>query len=189
MGIQGFLIGSVALAALFGAGAAFAADEREDVTHDGRVVSLSAETLVMTAKDGTSHSHTMMADAPLTLDGKTCRWNEIKAGMRIRVSTRVGNTKTATCIEALDKQAQFANTHDGKVVSTANESLVMSDKEGQNHEMKISADTVLTCDGKTCKAGDLKNGMRIRVTTSPSARTTATRIEALDKQAEFGLSI
>jgi flavoprotein len=189
MGFQDVLVGSVALAALFGTGVAFAADARDDATHDGRVISLSAETLVMTAKDGVEHSHTLVKDAPLTLDGKSCRWNEIMKGMRVRVSTKDGDIKVATRVEALDKQSLFANTHDGAVVSAKAGSLVMSDKDGKNHEMTISRDAAVTCDGKVCKAGELKVGMKIRVTTRQTDESMAVRIEALDKQASFSLSL
>jgi hypothetical protein len=187
MGFQDVLVGSVALAALFGTGVAFAADARDDATHDGRVISLSAETLVMTAKDGVEHSHTLVKDAPL--DGKSCRWNEIMKGMRVRVSTKDGDLKVATRVEALDKQSLFANTHDGAVVSAKAGSLVMSDKDGKNHEMTISRDAAVTCDGKVCKAGELKVGMKIRVTTRQTDESMAVRIEALDKQASFSLSL
>jgi hypothetical protein len=189
MGIQNSLIGSVAAVALLFAGAAFAAEERDDATHDGVVVSASAESLVMTAKDGKEHSHTLSNSVPLTLDGKACLWSDLKRGQRVRVSTKGDDLKAATRVEALDKQPLFANTHDGAVVTAGTESLVMSSKDGKEHKMSIASDAVVTCDGKTCKAGDLKAGMRIRVTTRASAQTTAICIEALDKQTAFGLKI
>ena len=54
-------------------------------------------------------------------------------------------------------------THDGKVVSITNGTLVMTNKEGQEHLQTLAADAKVSCDGKDCKASDLKAGMKIRV--------------------------
>jgi len=57
------------------------------------------------------------------------------------------------------------NTHDGKVVSTDDGKLTMTDAEGKEHTHTVSAKATITCDGKKCKLEDLKKGTKIRVTT------------------------
>ena len=52
-----------------------------------------------------------------------------------------------------------------------------------------SADAKVCCDGKTCKATDLKVGSQIRVTTQTDDKDVATKIESLDKQAKFAQSV
>ena len=47
------------------------------------------------------------------------------------------------------------------------------------------ADAKVCCDGTSCHTADLKVGSRIRVTSSPDDKHTATKIESLDKNAEF----
>jgi hypothetical protein len=78
-----------------------------------------------------------------------------------------------------------ATTHDGKVVSATTEILVMTGQDGKEHSHSLATDAKLTLDGKSCQAEDLKNGMRIRVTLNDQAKQLVTKIEALDKQAEF----
>lgn len=83
------------------------AEKAVERTHDGKVVSVSSEKLVMTGLDGKEHSHGLANDAKLTLDGKSCQADELKTGFRIRVTLNDEATKLVTKIEALDKQAEF----------------------------------------------------------------------------------
>lgn len=156
-------------------------------TMDGKVVSVSADKLTMTNTEGKEHSHTLAANVKVTCDGKTCTAADLKAGMKIRVTTDTADRHAAARIEALDRDAAFANrSHDGKVVSMVGDKLVMSTTEGATeHSHTLSADIKVTCDGKVCKAADLQPGMRIRVTTEDAEPHAATRIEALDKNRGF----
>lgn len=74
---------------------------------------------------------------------------------------------------------------DGTVVSVSADKLMMTDKEGKEHSHALAANVKVTCDGKVCKAADLKSGMRIRVTTENADPHAATRIEALDNNRDF----
>jgi uncharacterized protein (TIGR03000 family) len=78
-------------------------------THDGKVVSITADKLVMTGKDDSEHSHALTADAKLTCDGKVCKCEDIKAGMKIRVTTKQDDKQTVTRIESLSKNDNFEN--------------------------------------------------------------------------------
>ena len=181
-------LSAMALALFVMSAPAFAAKETAEATHDGKVVSITHEKLVMTNKhntDSKEHSHKLSSDAKVTLDGKACKAEDLKAGMKIRVTTKTGDAKVATHIEAIDKHEMFANTHDGKVVSITSSKLVMTDKDGKEHSHSVSTDTKICCDGKDCKASDLKAGMKIRVTTKKSDEGVAVGIEAIDKDAGF----
>ena len=76
-------------------------------TMDGTVVNLSGDKLTMTNKEGKEHSHTLAANVKVTCDGKTCTAADLKAGMKIRVTTGSAEPHAATRIEALDKDAAF----------------------------------------------------------------------------------
>ncbi len=77
-------------------------------------------------------------------------------------------------------------SHDGKVVSITGAKLVMTNMDGEEEHMHaLNAEVQITCDGKVCKAADLKSGMRIRVTTANAEPHAVTRIEALDKHTDF----
>lgn len=182
-------LSALALALLVVSTPAFAAKEAVEATHDGKVVSITHEKLVMTNKhstDSKEHSHKLASDAKVTLDGKACKAEDLKTGMKIRVTTKTSDAKVATHIEAIDKHETFANTHDGKVVSITSSKLMMTNKDdGKEHSHSVSADTKVTCDGKDCKASDLKAGMKIRVTTKKSDEGVAIGIEAIDKDAGF----
>jgi GH24 family phage-related lysozyme (muramidase) len=156
-------------------------------TMDGTVVSVSADKLTMTNKEGKEHSHTLAANVKVTCDGKTCTAVDLKPGMRIRVTTDTADRHAAARIEALDKDTAFASSsHDGKAVSITGDKLVMTNTEGaEEHTYTLTADIKVTCDGKVCKAADLKPGMRIRVTTENAESHAATRIEALDNNRDF----
>lgn len=175
--------------AMFVVGPVLAATETEksqDVTHDGKVVSVTGDQLVMSNKDGKEHSHTLSKDAKVTCDAKLCKPKDLKAGMKIRVTTSGNDKHIATHVEAIDKNQIFANTHDGKVVSITGDKLMMTDAKGTEHSHVIAANASITCDGKDCKMGRLKAGMKIRVTTRTNDKNVLTVIEAIDKDAEFG---
>ena len=93
--------------AMFMAAPALAEKAADQATHDGKVVSVTADTIVMTGKDGKEHTHALAADAKVTCDGKECKLKELKPGMKIRVTTKKEDKKEATRIEALDKNEDF----------------------------------------------------------------------------------
>ena len=88
---------------------ALAAAEADEATHDGTVVSISGDKLVMTTKKGQEHSHSLTANAKLTLDGKACKAADLKPGMRIRVTLDSDDPHAAIRIEAIDKNPKFAS--------------------------------------------------------------------------------
>jgi hypothetical protein len=84
------------------------------------------------------------------------------------------------------KDKVAGKSHDGKVVSITSSKLVMTNRnDKEEHTHALAADAAITCDGKVCKAADLRPGMRIRVTTQSAAPHAVTRIEALDDHADF----
>lgn len=83
-----------------------------------------------------------------------------------------------------DKAAKSA-THDGKIVSCSNEKLVMVGKDGKEHSHELTTDSLLTLDGKPCKALDLKEGTKIRVTTVEDDAAVACRVEAIDTMSDY----
>jgi preprotein translocase subunit SecF len=86
-------------------------------TTDGAVVKVSGDKLTMTDKEGKEHSHTLATNVKVTCDGKTCTAVDLKAGMKIRVTAESAAPHEATRIEALDKDAAFSTSHNGKAVS------------------------------------------------------------------------
>lgn len=174
-------LATMAVAMCVASASAFAAD----TTHDGKVVSITDTELVMTNQAEEEYTLTLSEKTSVTLDGTACKAKDLKAGTKIRVTTQSGEETVATKIEAIRKNATFANTHDGKLVSMSATSFVMTGKDGKEHSHTLATDAKVTCDGKPCKMGDLKAGMKIRVTTSQTDKNSAINIEALDKDAEF----
>ena len=179
-------LNAIALALLLVTGQAFAADDAKEASHKGKVVSITSTQLVMTSKGGPEHTHALTAATKLTLDGVTCKAEDIKAGERVRVTTHTTGDKVAVmAVEALHKNHMFANSHDGTFVSLTDKKLVMKDAEGKEHTHALSAHAKVCCDGKECKASDLKAGMKIQVTTKHGDKGEVTEIEALDKHTEY----
>jgi hypothetical protein len=82
--------------------------EAEVAAHDGTVVSIIGDKLVMTSMEGHEHSHTLTADAKMTLDGKACKAADLIPGTRIRVTTQGADKSMVNRIEGLDKNPEFA---------------------------------------------------------------------------------
>jgi hypothetical protein len=155
-------------------------------THDGKIVSVAGNQLVMTGKDGKKHSHTLAADAKISCDGTACKLDDLKAGLRVRVTTAKADKNVAIRVQALNKNESFAGAAQyGKIVSVAGNKLIMSGKSGKEHSCTVAAGTKVSCDGTACKLADLKPGWRIRVTTSGNDNAVVTQIEALNKNEKF----
>ncbi len=93
---------AVLATALFVSARAQASEDSQ--THEGKVVSVTGHKLIMTMKGETAeHTHMIPNDAKITLDGKPATAEDLKAGMRIKVTTPKGNLKLATKIEAFSK--------------------------------------------------------------------------------------
>jgi hypothetical protein len=101
------LLVAVALAMFIGVPALAQQKDKDTETHEGKVVSASGNKLVMTDKADKQHTHTLAPTAQITCDGKQCKLEDLKPGMRIRVTTAKGDIKTATKVEALDKEKDF----------------------------------------------------------------------------------
>jgi hypothetical protein len=77
-------------------------------SHDGQVVSITSDELVMTNSEGKEkHTHALTTGIKVTCDGKVCKVLDLKAGMRIRVTTENAEPHGATRIEALDSNRDF----------------------------------------------------------------------------------
>ncbi len=76
-------------------------------TVNGTVVSVSADKLRITNTDGKEQSHTLAANVKVTCDAKICTAADLKAGMRVRVTTENAQPHAATRIEALDDNRDF----------------------------------------------------------------------------------
>src|SRR5580700_9126300 len=92
--------------------------------HEGKVKSVTGNSLVRTCPEGKDHSHTLSADAKVTCHGKTCKAEDLKPGMKIRVTTNKEDANVATHVEATEKTDACPNTHDGKIVSFNGSKLV-----------------------------------------------------------------
>jgi hypothetical protein len=95
-------------------------DAQKGETHEGTVVSVTQNKLVMKAKakdkdgkEGEEHTHTLAANAKVTCDGRTCNLEDLKPGTKIRVTTKKGEKDIATRVEALDKNTEFQKGDQG----------------------------------------------------------------------------
>jgi hypothetical protein len=97
------------LAAVAASAPGLAAKDADNATHDGTVVSITGDKLVMTNKEGPEHSHALTSDAKLTLDGKACTVADLKPGTKIRVTLQRDTPHAAIRVEAIDKNPEFAS--------------------------------------------------------------------------------
>jgi hypothetical protein len=106
--------------ALFVGAAALAEDAKKadkGDTHDGTVISVTAEKLVMkdTAKNGVEAkelTYRLADNAVVTCDGKKCKLADLKADQKIRVTNKAGDNETIVKIEALNKNEKFEKRED-----------------------------------------------------------------------------
>lgn len=77
-------------------------------THDGKLVSITGNTMVMSSHEGINHSHTVAVDAKVCCDGIACKPEDLKVGSKVRVTTKTDDKHVATAIESLSKHAEFA---------------------------------------------------------------------------------
>ncbi len=180
-----FFTGAIVLGLFTGSVSAFAVEDAEEATHDGTVVKASSTELVMNSKDNKEHTHTLSPETKITLDGRECKATDLKTGLKVRVTTIAADKKAASHIEAISRNKTFAHTHDGTVVSSTSSKLVMTGSDGRDSTYTVAPDTKITCDGKVCKAADLKSRMKIRVTTKKTDKSAATVIEAIDRNGDF----
>jgi hypothetical protein len=81
-------------------------------THEGTVVRVTADTLVMKGKakngeEAKEHSHTLADKAKVTCDGKACKLESLKPDQKVRVTTQKGDKTIAVIVEALNKNEKF----------------------------------------------------------------------------------
>ena len=97
----------VVAVAMFAALPAIAlAEEDKGDTHEGKIVRIDKDQLVMTDQAGKEHTHRLNKDVKLRLDNKDVTLADIsdfKAGMKVRVTTKKGDANTVLRIEALSK--------------------------------------------------------------------------------------
>jgi hypothetical protein len=96
----------VVAVAIFAALPALAIADENGTTHEGKIVKITKDELVMTDKDNKEHTHKLNATVKLKLDNKDVQLADIadfKAGMKVRVTTKKGDPKTVVEIEALSK--------------------------------------------------------------------------------------
>lgn len=74
--------------------------EKNNGTHDGKVVSVKDDKLTTTCAEGKQHCHTMAKDVKVTCDGKASKPADLKAGTDVRVTTHKDDKNIATAVES-----------------------------------------------------------------------------------------
>jgi len=85
---------------------ALADDKANGTTHEGKIVRIDKDELVMTGTDDKQYTHKLNRDVKLRLDNKDVQIadiTEFKTGMKVRVTTKKDDPKTVLKIEALSK--------------------------------------------------------------------------------------
>lgn len=155
---------------------------------DGSFVSLEGNCLMMSCGVGImDQACTLMDGAKVSCDGTVRRAEELRAGMRIRITTSDADARKVIRIEAIDRNHGFAEEiHEGTFISHRNQRLVMASHPGKAETSWSTMPGIpVSCDGRPCTWADLKPGLKIRVTSSGASPPQATRLQALDQQTEF----
>jgi len=93
--------------AIFASAPLVAAEVVKADTHDGKVVSITGNKLVMADQTGKNlHTHILANDAKVTCNGKDCKLTDLKPGMFVRVTTKKGDIKIAVRVDARKKADQ-----------------------------------------------------------------------------------
>jgi hypothetical protein len=78
--------------------------EEKANSHEGKIVKIAGNKLTMTDKEGkVEHTHTLAPDAKIMCDNKECKLEDLKPGLRVRVTTKPGDVTTAVKVEAFTK--------------------------------------------------------------------------------------
>jgi uncharacterized protein (TIGR03000 family) len=67
--------------------------------HEGQFLSFKEGTLEMTDTQGKKHSHHLAPDAQIINDGQPAKHEDLKADMKLKISTKKGDPQTVTKIE------------------------------------------------------------------------------------------
>jgi hypothetical protein len=87
------------------------------------------------------------------------------------------------CLVGAPVLAADETVAEGTVVKVADGKLTIEGaKDKKEHSCTIAKDAKITCDGKECKAEDLKKGVKVKVTVEGKGeKAHATKIEASTK--------
>lgn len=176
---------SLPLTALLAGAAGISDEAAKEIFQDGVIMVVTTTQLVLKEPAGTDHTYAIDEKTQLSLDGKTCRPQDLKAGLKARVTTDQSEPKSAVSIDAINKNPLFEHMEEGKVVTADNASLVMTADDAKTHTFIVTKDTKVTCDGKKCTAADLLPGTRLRVTKDKSELHVLVLIEAIVDNPDF----
>lgn len=80
-------------------------------THDGTLVGLSNDGLVISTAENRQHSFIVAKDAYVCCDGVTCGIDTLKLGGRVRLTAHANDQHVATIVESLTNDSDFADHH------------------------------------------------------------------------------
>lgn len=91
--------------------------------------------------------------------------------LRVAMPASVLILATLTSVVFADKAMKM---HDGLVVSTTADTLVMTDADGKNqHAHKVDEATAVTIDGKPAKLADLVKGDKVKVSAGQDGKVVS----------------
>jgi hypothetical protein len=98
----GLALAAAPVALAYAAENAPAAPSADANAHMGTFVSAAGTEFTMKDNDGKEHKHTLAADAKVTNpNGEPCKIADLKAGQKIKVTTKDGDAKTAVKVESI----------------------------------------------------------------------------------------
>lgn len=79
----------------------------DESTHDGRIVRITDNQLVMKGQDDKEHKHAMAPGAQITLDNTVAKLESLAPGMQVRVTTKNTSMETALRVEVIERNVNF----------------------------------------------------------------------------------
>jgi len=84
-----------------------------------------------------------------------------------------------TCFFATPALAEKKADAEGTVVKAEGNTVVVKDKDNKEATWTLASDAKVTCDGKECKASDLKPGVKVKATLNADKKVS--KLEASTK--------
>ena len=89
-------LGALTLALFLGQPRPWPTTQGQAEGQEGKIASVTGDKLVIKGKDGKEHAYTLAPDAKISCEGKVCKVEDLKPGMRISVTTHKEDPKVVT---------------------------------------------------------------------------------------------
>ena len=164
---------------------------RQSVEFVGTIEEVGASSIIVSLEEGGMRTFMIMPETAFTLDGQHATVVDLAAGQSVTIEAQA--KEDLLIAEAISIGNRMIESHteedivrreitvEGKITSLSPEEILVTDEDGVQHRVAITAETSITLEGEEATVANLRQNQKVIVNAIESGKSTSALIVAIQQ--------